>query len=98
MKGNSIYIVGISNNVGNPWSFQLFYKGEAGKKMTMTVNSVQGGTITIGSTEYELEAGVDKEIEVADVTALAIIFGANVTGNTSSNIQGDITFSNIVIE
>ncbi len=98
MKGNSIYIVGISNNVGNPWSFQLFYKGEAGKKMTMTVNSVQGGTITIGSTEYELEAGVDKEVEIADITAVAIIFGANVTGNTSSNIQGDITFSNIVIE
>lgn len=97
MKGDSIYIVGLTNNVGNPWSFQLFYKGEAGKKLTMTVNSVKGGIITIGSTEYELEAGVDKEIEVADVTALAIIFGANVAGNTSSNIQGDITFSNIVI-
>lgn len=99
IQDDSVYFVGISNNVGNHWGVQLLYKGEAGKKLTMNVTSVNGGTITVNGVEYVLEANVAKGITVNNITELEIDFGANVTGgeDKSNNIQGDITFSDITI-
>ena len=61
----------------------------------MTVNSQNAGSITVNDVAYELEAGVDKVIEVT-ATNFKIILG--VWPDNTHNIQGDITFSNMVIE
>lgn len=100
-QGDTIKIVGIQNNVGKTWSFQLFYKGVAGKKLTMKVTSSVDGSITVNGTLYQLKAGVAQDVTVNDVTGLAIVFGNNTKGDENyvdENIKnGDVTFSNIVI-
>lgn len=95
IQNNDIHWLGIENNVSAFWSVQLFYKGtQAFTKLTMTVNSTNGGKITINGTVFELEAGVDKDIEIAAGQDLSIQFGADADG-TSSNLSGDVVLSNI---
>ncbi|MDE6586001.1 MAG: Ig-like domain-containing protein [Clostridia bacterium] len=97
IQGDTIKVVGLTDNLMENWSFQLFYKGEAGKKLTMTVTAQNAGSITIGGVVYALEAGVAQEVVVNDITNLGIQFGGG-EGGAANNLQGDVTFSNIVIE
>lgn len=91
IEGNTINVKGLANNVGNTWSFQLFYKGTAGKKFDITITADNAGSITVNGTAYALEAGVAAEVKNVDASNIAIIFGDNPSNSTANNLQGNIT-------
>lgn len=91
IQDNTINVVGLTNNVGASWSFQLFYKGTAGKKFNITVTADAAGSMTVNGTVKELTANTAVTFENVDASNLAIIFGDNPSGSTDKNLNGNIT-------
>lgn len=91
-----IYLKGIVSPKIEVWDVQLFYKGEAFTKLTVTVTASQAGKITINGVVTDLEAGVAKTIEItAGSPNVSIQMGGEAVAN---NLQGDVTLSNITFE
>ncbi len=88
MDGNTIHVLGVSNNVGDTWSFQLFYKGDSNKKFNITVTAVNAGDITVNGTTKSLTADTAQKFENVNAGEISIQFGGS---NVANNLQGDVT-------
>lgn len=88
LDGNTIHVLGVSNNAGEVWSFQLFYKGDANKKFNITVTAVNAGEITVNGTVKSLTAGTPQMFENVNAGGVSIQFGGT---DAAKNLQGDVT-------
>lgn len=94
IDATGIHIEGLKGNVGNTWSFQLFYKGTF-SSCTMTITSSTAGIITINGVEETLEANTPKQVTIAGSSKIGMQFGPNVTGDKTKNLSGNISLTDI---